>query len=297
MIGASLPTSRFSPPEFRIGRVFSESWSVLTGNFVKLCLVTGIVSLPSVLLRQFLPAGALDPLGGPAQVNPSQMNPSAIIGPVAVFFVVLILLMPISEAIIFYIAVQHMRRSPVNLVEGLEVGLRRFFPLIGIRLLVALALVGVSLLAGILAGVIAAAGAAAGTAAVSIVVAIAVGLCMIVFGVGYFMLIMMWSVAGPVCVVERLGPMKSLGRSRELTKGHRWKIFGLTLLLLLCTLPLVIASGAAGYFLTPVLRAAIGLIWNAIWLAFFWITYVVTYRDLRVAKEGIDTDQVATVFE
>jgi uncharacterized membrane protein len=293
MTDASLPASRFSPPEFRIGRVFSESWSVLTGNFVKLCLVTGIVSLPSVLLRQFLLAGALDPFGGPAQVNPSQINPSAIIGPVVVFFVVLILLMPISEAIIFYIAVQHMRRSPVNLVEGLEVGLRRFFPLIGIRLLVALALVGVSLLAGILAGVIAAAGAAAGTAAVAIVV----GLCVIVFGVAYFMLIMMWSVAGPVCVVERLGPMKSLGRSRELTKGHRWKIFGLTLLLLLCTLPLGIASGAAGYFLTPVLRAAIGLIWNAIWLAFFWIMYVVTYRDLRVANEGIDTDQVATVFE
>ena len=293
MTDASLPAGRFSPPEFRIGRVFSESWSVLTGNFVKLCLVTGIVSLPSVLLRQFLLAGALDPFGGPAQVNPSQINPSAIIGPVAVIFVVLILLMPISEAIIFYIAVQHMRRSPVNLVEGLEVGLRRFFPLIGIRLLVVLALAGVSLLAGILAGVIAAAGAAAGTAAVAIVV----GLCVIVFGVAYFMLIMMWSVAGPVCVVERLGPVKSLGRSRELTKGHRWKIFGLTLLLLLCTLPLGIAFGAAGYFLTPVLRAAIGFIWNAIWLAFFWSTYAVTYRDLRVAHEGLDTDQVPMVFE
>jgi hypothetical protein len=290
MTNASLHASRFSPPEFRIGRVLSESWSVLTGNFVKLCLVTGTVSLPSVLLRQFLFAGALDPFGGPAQVNPSQINPSAIIGPTAVFFGVLILLMPISEAIIFYITVQHMRRSPVNLVEGLEVGLGRFFPLIGIRLLVALVFVGGGVLTGILGGVI---GAAAGTAAVSIVV----GLCMIVFGVAYFILIMMWSVAGPVCVVERLGPVKSLGRSRELTKGHRWKIFGLTLLLLLCTLPLGIAFGAAGYFLTPVLRAAIGFIWNAIWLAFFWSTYAVTYRDLRVAHEGLDTDQVPMVFE
>jgi hypothetical protein len=35
----------------------------------------------------------------------------------------------------------------------------------------------------------------------------------------------------------------------------------------------------------------------AIFLAFIWILIAVTYRDLRIAREGIDTDQVATVFE
>jgi hypothetical protein len=40
-----------------------------------------------------------------------------------------------------------------------------------------------------------------------------------------------------------------------------------------------------------------GLVWNAIWTAFFAILVVVAYRDLRVAKEGIDTDQIAAVFE
>jgi hypothetical protein len=41
----------------------------------------------------------------------------------------------------------------------------------------------------------------------------------------------------------------------------------------------------------------ISLILNAVLLAFFWILIAVTYRDLRVAREGVDTDQIATVFE
>ena len=40
-----------------------------------------------------------------------------------------------------------------------------------------------------------------------------------------------------------------------------------------------------------------GLIFGSIWFAFFWIIFAVTYRDLRIAKEGIDADQIATVFE
>lgn len=37
---------------------------------------------------------------------------------------------------------------------------------------------------------------------------------------------MMLFVAVPVCVTEKLGVVDSLSRSRALTKGHRWRIFG-----------------------------------------------------------------------
>src|SRR5215475_5262435 len=40
----------------------------------------------------------------------------------------------------------------------------------------------------------------------------------------------MWFVAVPACVEERLGPWTSLRRSRDLTKGHRWKLCGPALL-------------------------------------------------------------------
>jgi hypothetical protein len=46
------------------------------------------------------------------------------------------------------------------------------------------------------------------------------------------MLYVMWSAAVPSLVVERLGPIEAFGRSRELTRGARWRVFGLLLTLL-----------------------------------------------------------------
>ena len=123
---------------------------------------------------------------------------------------------------------------------------------------------------------------------------------------------MMWFVATPVCVVEQLGPFRSMGRSRELTKGHRWKLFGLMLLILIPALIVgaivgAVMVAATGGFLAAVatmnttmattLGQIVNLIWSAIWTAFYAIVIVVTYHDLRVAKEGIDTDQIAAVFD
>jgi hypothetical protein len=40
-----------------------------------------------------------------------------------------------------------------------------------------------------------------------------------------------WFVTTPACVLERLGIFQSLGRSRTLTQGYRWRLFGIFLLL------------------------------------------------------------------
>jgi hypothetical protein len=39
-------------------------------------------------------------------------------------------------------------------------------------------------------------------------------------------------VAYPACVVERIGPIKSMRRSAFLTKGNRWRIFGILIILM-----------------------------------------------------------------
>jgi hypothetical protein len=39
------------------------------------------------------------------------------------------------------------------------------------------------------------------------------------------------------------------------------------------------------------------LVWTAVWTAFYAILVAVAYHDLRVAKEGVATDQIAAVFE
>jgi hypothetical protein len=39
------------------------------------------------------------------------------------------------------------------------------------------------------------------------------------------------------------------------------------------------------------------LIWTAVWTVFYAILVAVVYHDRRVAKEGVDTEQIAAVFE
>jgi uncharacterized membrane protein len=261
MTDASLPAGRFSRGEFRIGNVFSQAWSVFSRHFLTFILVTGIANLPPLLIPQS---------------TPTPDNPFANVGPGLFVLFLTIVLGTLSQAIVLYGAFQVMRGRPIDLAESARIGLRRFFPVVGLGISVALLCFLAALLL-VIPGMI---------------------------------LYVMWFVATPVCVVEQLGPFRSMGRSRELTKGHRWKIFGLQLVILI---PALIVGGIVGavmlatvgtgglltmaHALSSTLGQVANLIWSAIWTAFYAITVVVTYHDLRVAKEGIDTEQIAAVFE
>ena len=124
-------------------------------------------------------------------------------------------------------------------------------------------------------------------------------------GIGFLLLVVpglifltMWFVTTPACVVERLGVFDSMARSSALTRGHRWQIFGMMALI-------AIAEGIAGAGVKAVLGLAGNaglviagtLIWSSVTSAFSAIFAVVTYHDLRVAKEGIDTQRIAAVFD
>jgi hypothetical protein len=262
MTYASLPAGRFAAGDFRVGHVLSQSWSVFSGNFLTFMLVTGIASLPPLLLPQ------------PARGTPA--NPFENLGWGLFTVLLMIILSTLSQAVVLYGAFQVMRGRPVSLAESAQVGLRRFFPIIGL-----------ALSAGFL-----------------------IALASLLFVVPGLMLYVMWFVATPVCVVEQLGPFRSMRRSRELTKGHRWKIFGLMLVILIPALifgaivgvVVVFTLGTGGFLavasaLATTLGQVVNLIWSAAWTAFLAIVVVVTYHDLRVAKEGLDTEQIAAVFE
>jgi hypothetical protein len=89
-----------------------------------------------------------------------------------------------------------------------------------------------------------------------------------------------------------------LQRSAELTKGHRWKIFGLWILLIIIS---AVVSPLIELALSPlgswIVTFIVNLAWTAIWGAYYAIAVVVSYHDLRVAKEGIDIEQIASVFD
>lgn len=69
----------------------------------------------------------------------------------------------------------------------------------------------------------------------SIIVALGVGFGFLLLIVPGVMLYVIWSVATPALVAERIGVFDALGRSRDLTRGARWQVFGVMAILLVAT--------------------------------------------------------------
>jgi hypothetical protein len=252
-ISASLPS--LAESDFRVGRVLNRTTSVLSRNFLMFFAVSAVAQLPTLLFVK---------LSSTAATATSGREIAQMFTMIGIGIILMIVLSVLSQAVVLYGAFQDMRGRRVNLAESLQVGLRRFFPIVGL----AVAMTVLMMLAAIL------------------------------FIVPAMILFTMWFVATPACVVEQLGPSSSMRRSTQLTKGHRWKIFGLGLLLLLIS---VVADQVITTSLTAIGGEWVGLIgqvgWAGIWGAFYAIAVVVTYHDLRVAKEGVDIHQIAAVFE
>lgn len=109
-----------------------------------------------------------------------------------------------------------------------------------------------------------------------------------------------WSVACPVLMIERRRIVESLGRSRDLTSGHRWSIFGL-----------FAAYGVLWWILRLAFRAVceaafgrdpqVQVICDAL---IAWVTDLVLavgisalYFELKTVKEGDEPHQLAAVFD
>jgi hypothetical protein len=193
------------------------------------------------------------------QRNPSQM---------AVYFLVLALLAAllavINQAALFYGAIQKMRGQEFGIGETLGRGLARFFPILGV------------LICG----------------------GLGAGLASLLFVIPGIILMVAWYVALPACVIERLGPIASLSRSFYLTKGNRWRVFGILIIT-------VVINFVVQFVLFPVVARVAGqavsgfglFIWMALFQAFNSVVVAVLYHDLRVAREGIDINQIAAVFD
>ena len=252
MTDASVPAG-FADNDFRIGRVFSRTSSVLSHNLLIFFIVTVVANLPGTLLIKTATDAAA------TTDSPRAVGLTALGG-----FLTLVL-STLSQAVVLYGAFQDMRGRRVSLGESLKVGLSRFLAIIALAILMSLG----------------------------------IGFGFVLLVIPGLILVTMWFVATPACVVERLGPFASMARSSQLTKGHRWKVLGLFIVL-------AIGGGIAGGMIDVVLEDVVGsatltlvggLIWNGIWGAFYAIAAVVTYHDLRVAKEGIDIEQIAAVFD
>lgn len=120
------------------------------------------------------------------------------------------------------------------------------------------------------------------------------------------MLAVMWSVGSPAVVVEKRGVFASLQRSRELTKGYRWQVFGL--LIIYVILSWIIGAAIGGFSLAtggtltggtpnlmvnlitePLVSILSGVVASA--------GVASLYYELRTTKEGVGSEDLASIFD
>lgn len=140
--------------------------------------------------------------------------------------------------------------------------------------------------------------------------AIGVGFGLLLLIVPGVMLYIVWSVAAPALVAERIGVFEAFSRSAYLTDGARWKIFGIELIALVAywmfegmvgavqialagSMSEMVAAAAQGLpFSYYVLTALSGTITTAVWA----VIRTSLYIELREWKDGPATDTLADVF-
>ncbi len=113
---------------------------------------------------------------------------------------------------------------------------------------------------------------------------------------------MLW-VAVPVAAIENTGTADSMGRSRRLTKGHRWPIFGFLLLFFLVEFVFYVIMQLVLTPRLPISMADFVPLLLARWMvgAFFGaVTAVIVcvgYQRLRMAKEDTDIGSMAAALD
>jgi hypothetical protein len=263
--------------DFRVGDVMSRAWRLFTGNllfFLAVPFVIYVITFVSALVFGFLFVFAGIGTGSVALV---------VVG-VALAVILVLSLNLIGQGVLLLGAFQRLRGQTIRVGVAVQRVLHRFVPLVGLGILWFLA---VAVTTGVSFAILSGLAAVIGGWAFALTP---------VFFVPPTILFIMWAVIVPACIVEEFGPVGSMSRSAELTKGFRWKIFGIVLLL---GFVLVVASALqlALTFASQALGTVFSVVWSVLWIAYLSCTIIMIYHDLRVAKEGVDTEQIASVFD
>ncbi len=138
---------------------------------------------------------------------------------------------------------------------------------------------------------------------VALLAAIGVGVGMVLLIVPGVILYIMWAVAIPAATVEGASVGAAFSRSIELTRGRRWRVFGALVVAGLVGFAASTVIGGFGGVAMLVGLGGLSVIKVLTWIAFgitqaFSACVVATiYYFLRREKEGVDIDQIASVFD
>ncbi len=251
-----------------IGRVLERAYGALRANpgvILGLALLIGAV--PGLVITYlFIKMGF-----GTPEMASGAISPTGIVAPLLILSLVSIIISALVQGALTRATVVASEGGKVTFADCLSTGLS-----------VALPLIGLAIISGI--GII---------------------LGMILLIVPGIILALMWSVAVPALVVERVGVFEALGRSNVLTKGAKWQIFGLGVIIIVAYWLLSIvfgfiglagysaANAATGLSISGMLGSVVlGTILNTAWGTIQPSLYV----ELRQWKEGTDVQSLKQVF-
>lgn len=203
-----------------------------------------------------------------ARASPASVLMSLPFGLIALACAVLL------QAALIQMTVADLNGGPVSVRQGLTRGVRSILPLIGLTILFSIGFAGGLLL-------------------------------LFVPGV---MLALAWSVSTPAYVIENRGVFAAFSRSAALTKGSRWRLFGLFSILLIAFYAIEIATvglfGGFSGFAQSLSRGTAGpllpLVSVVFSVGFGMLLYpglAVLYSELRRIKEGVGPGDLAAVFD
>jgi hypothetical protein len=251
-----------------VGRVFRRAFDAIQMNpgvILGLALLVG--ALPGLIMSYFFYRFGLT---NPTSVRNGGITTSGFAAGMFLYSIVILIVSALVQGALTRATVSANEGKRASLGESLAAAVRVLLPLIGLSILWAIG-VGIGFVLLIVPGVI---------------------------------LLMMWAVAVPSLVVERQGIFAAFARSAQLTKGAKWKIFGLCLVLLVIywLLSLIVglvglgtlgAGSAAGFTVANIVGTIIvGTIFNMLWGTIQPSLYV----ELRQWKEGDSADNLAEVF-
>lgn len=131
----------------------------------------------------------------------------------------------------------------------------------------------------------------------AILATIAIMIASMLFVIPGIILGLMWWVFVPVLVIESVGITEGFGRSRELTRGHRWGILGLLLIVAVAQWIIGFVVGMIAQALGAVASEILNIIVMFFFTSFAAVMVAVGYYYLRAEKEGIIIDDIAKVFD
>lgn len=256
------------PGKIEIGRVISQTFGVIGRNFVTFFLVAFVLSGLPTAIIGLVQASIIEDTATAGGFNSATVFYSVIGGLGAVITA------SILQGALVFGTVQDLNGMRPRIGECLATGLRAFLPLLAVSILFTLAVAGGSLL-------------------------------LIVPGI---MIACAWCVVVPALVADRTTIGGAFGRSAELTRGNRWRIFGLFLLIMLifmilamivgvfAMIPMMADSVDPDALLTSPAMIVINTVSNTLSSMLGSAGAAVLYVELRRAREGAGPQWLSEIF-